>query len=120
VLQEFQAILVKVQQLAQEDNPMNFMFDHNDLPLHSSLPAIELCLLTPKLPGQVTSHFSKLSWKAQAYRKVFHTKCDSRYSAEIKRLTQFKKEHNLVKEMWGKHAHVSKVVDKDSSPSEIR
>jgi hypothetical protein len=99
---------------------MDFMFNHNDLPLHSSLPAIKLRLLTPKLPGQDTLHLSKLSWKAQANRKVFHIECDSRYSAEIKRLTQFAKEHNLVKEMWGKHAHVSKVVDKDLSPSEIR
>ncbi len=26
----------------------------------------------------------------------------------------------LVSEMWGKHAHVSEVVDQDSSPSEIK
>jgi hypothetical protein len=78
------------------------------------------CASDPKTPWTGHLHFSKLSWKAQANRKVFHVECNSRYSVEIKRLTQFAKEHNLVKDMWRKHAHISKVVDKDSTPSEIR
>jgi hypothetical protein len=46
--------------------------------------------------------------------------CDSRYSAEIKHLSQLAKESNIVKEMWGKHALISEVVDKDSTPSKIK
>ncbi len=73
-----------------------------------------------KLPGQDISHFNKLSWKAQVNRKAYHVECDSCYSAEIKRLTQLAKESNIVKELWGEHAHVSEVVDKDSTPGKIK
>jgi hypothetical protein len=51
---------------------------------------------------------------------VFHDECDSGYLAEIKRLTHFAKEHNIIKEMWGKHAHISEVMDKDSPPNKIK
>ncbi len=105
---------------AQEHNSTDFFFDFNDLPANSLLPAIELRLQNPKLPGQDTSHFNKLSWKAQVNRKAYHVECDSRYLAEIKRLTQLAKESNIGKELWGKHAHASEVVDKDSTPSEIK
>ena len=30
------------------------------------------------------------------------------------------KENNLVTKMWGKHAHVSEVIDKESTPSKIK
>jgi hypothetical protein len=72
--------------MAQEFDSLDYMFDLNDLPTHSTLLAIELRLVNPKLPGQDTLHFNNLSWKAQANRKVFHVECDSRYLAEIKRL----------------------------------
>jgi len=51
---------------------------------------------------------------------VFHAEGGSRYLAEIKHLAQIAKETNTVKSMWGKHAHISKVMHKDSSPSEIK
>ncbi len=120
ILYEFQEILEKAMKEAQEHDSTDFLFDFNDLPANSSLPAIELRLQNPKLPGRDTSHFKKLSWKAQVNRKAYHVECDSCYSVEIKRLTQLAKESNIVKEMWGKHAHVSEVVDKDSTPSKIK
>jgi hypothetical protein len=120
VLYEFQEILEKAMKEAQKHDSTDFLFDFNDLPANSSLPAIELCLQNPKLPGQDTSHFNKISWKSQVNRKAYHVECDSCYLAEIKRLTQLAKESNIVKEMWGKHAHVSKVVDKDSTSSKIK
>jgi hypothetical protein len=46
--------------------------------------------------------------------------CNHRFAAGIKKLTQLAKEANLVTKMWGKHAHISEVVDKDSTPSEIK
>jgi hypothetical protein len=42
------------------------------------------------------------------------------FAAEIKKLTQLAKEADLLAKMWGKHAHMSKVVDKDSTPSKIK
>jgi hypothetical protein len=46
--------------------------------------------------------------------------CDRRFAADIKKLTQLAKEADLVTKMWGKHAHICEVVDKDSTPSEIK
>jgi hypothetical protein len=106
--------------LEEESETADFHFDVNNLPKNSKLPAIELCQQNLKLPGQDTSHYNKLSWKAQASRKVFHVECDSCYLAEIKRLAQIAKEANIVKSMWGRHAHISEVVDKDSLQSEIK
>ncbi len=106
--------------MAQEYEPVDFIFDSNDLPPNSSLATIELCLQVPKLPGQDTLHFDKLSWNAQANRKEFYVECNSHYAKDIKKLAQIAKEVNIVKDVWGKHAHISKVVDKDSTPSKIR
>ncbi len=64
VLNELCDILSKSQAMAQEHEPMDFVFDSNDLSPYSSLPAIKLCLQLPKFPGQDTLHFDKLSWKA--------------------------------------------------------
>jgi hypothetical protein len=80
-----------------------------------------ICLQNPKLPGQDTSNYSKLSWRVQANQKVYHVECDHRFAANIKWLAQVvAKEANMVTKMWGKHAHVSKVVDKNSTPSKIK
>ncbi len=61
-----------------------------------------------------------LSWRAQANRKVYHVECGCRCPNNIKNLAQFAKDSKLVSEMWGKHAHGSKVVDKDSTPNKIK
>ncbi len=120
LLQEFCSILQEVQTLAQEIEPTNFIWAMEDLPSNSTLPAMELRLQNPKLPGQDTTHFDKLSWRAQANQKAFHVECDCRFAANIKKLTQLAKEANLATKMWGKHAHISEVVNKDSIPSEIK
>ena len=120
ILTEFRQILVKAQEQAQELDATEFFWDPLELPKHSSLPALELRLQNPKTPGHDTSQYNKLSWRAQANQKVYHVECDRRYAKDIKRLTQLAKDSKLVAEMWGKHAHVSKVVDQDSSPSEIK
>ncbi len=88
--------------------------------MDSTLPAMVIRLQNPKLPGQDTSNYSKLSWRVQANQKVYHIECDRRYAADIKRLAQVAKEANMVTKMWGKHAHVSKVIDKNSTPSKIK
>jgi hypothetical protein len=106
--------------MAQEVEPTDFFWPMEDLPSNSTLPALELHLQNPKLPGQDTSHFSKMSCRAQANQKAFHLECDRRFAANIKKLTQLAKESDLVTKMWGKHAHISEMVDKDSTPSEIK
>ena len=120
ILSELEDILTQALELEEESETADFQFDVNNLPKNSKLSAIELRQQNLKFPGQDTSHYNKLSWKAQVSRKVFHVECDSCYLAEIKRPAQIAKEANIFKIMWGKHGHISEVIDKDSSPSEIK
>ena len=108
--------------MAQESKATSILWPQEDLPKNSTLPAMELHLKNPKLSGQDTPHFSKLSWRAQANRKALHVhvECDRHHAADIRRLTQLAKEADLVSKKWGKHAHMREVVDKDSTPSEIK
>ncbi len=46
--------------------------------------------------------------------------CNRRFAANLKKPTQLSKEADLVTKMGGKHAHISEVVNKDSTPSEIK
>jgi hypothetical protein len=87
---------------------------------NSTLPAFELCLVNPKLPGQDTFHFNKLSWRVQANWKVYHVVCDRRFAKDIQRLMHYAKELDLVTKYWGRHTHVSKVVNKSLLPSKIK
>jgi hypothetical protein len=61
-----------------------------------------------------------MSWRAQANWEAFHLEYNRQFAADIKKLTQLAKESDLVTKMWGKHAHISEVVDKDSMPSGIK
>jgi hypothetical protein len=81
---------------------------------------MEIRLQNPKLPGQDTSDYSKLSWRVQANCKVYHVECNHKFATDIKRLAQVAKEANFVSKMWGKHTHVTKVVNKLSTPSKIK
>jgi hypothetical protein len=120
VLREFCEILMAAQEIAQEMDPSEFCCDPLNLPSNSSIPALELCLINPKLPSKETSQYNKLSWRAQANRKAYHVECDRCFATNIKQLAQLAKDSNYVSEMWGKHAHISEVVDNDSTPSEIK
>jgi hypothetical protein len=117
LLAELEDILTQAQVRAQEIDPTEFRWSADETPKNSSLPPIELRLQNPKLPGQDTSHYSKLSWRAQANKKVLHVECDKKFTSDIKHLMHYAKECGLVEEFWGRHAHISKVVDKGSSPS---
>ncbi len=83
-------------------------------------PIVPCWQLNSAFKYQDALYFDKLTWKAQANRKVFQVECNSRYAKDIKKLAQIAKNSNLVKDVWGKHTYISKVVDKDSTPSKIR
>ena len=117
---ELHEILTAAQSQIQEQDPTEFWWGLEDTAPNSSLPPLELCLQNPKLPGQDTSHFNKLSWWVQANRNVYHVECDSRFAKEIQRLMHYAKKMGLVTKFWRGHAHVSEVVDKLSSTSKIR
>jgi hypothetical protein len=89
ILDKFITILAQAQSFAhQEVDFTEFNWDVEDLPTDSTLPAMVICLQNPKLPGQDTSNYRKLSWRVQANRKVYHVECDRRYAANIKQLTR--------------------------------
>jgi hypothetical protein len=120
ILDKFLTILAQAQSFAQEEDFLEFNWGTDDLPNNSALPAMEIYLQNPKLPRLGTSNYSKLSWRVQASRKVYHVECDRRFAVDIKQLAQIAKEANFVTKMWGKHAHVSEVVNKSSTPSKIK
>jgi hypothetical protein len=120
LLEEYKMILMEAQTLAQNMQVDDFIFDPNDLPDNSTIPAIELRLQVPKLPGQDVSHFNKLEYRVQNNRRAYHVECDKKFSEAIKRLTQLAKEFHIVTDYWGKHAHLSEVADNASTPREIK
>jgi hypothetical protein len=61
ILDEFLTILAQAQSFAQEVDFTEFNWDEEDLPAGSTLPAMVIHLQNPKLPGQDTSNYSKLS-----------------------------------------------------------
>jgi hypothetical protein len=120
ILDKFCTILAQAQSFTQEDDNLEFNWNPEELPQNSTLPAMEICMQNPKLPGQDTSDYSKLSWRVQANHKVYNVECDRKFATNIKQLAQVAKEANFLSKMWGKHAHVTKVVNKLSTPSKIK
>jgi hypothetical protein len=88
ILDKFLTILAQAQSFAQEEDFLEFNWDVDDFPNNSTLPAMEIHLQNPKLPGLDTSNYSKLSWRVQASRKVYHVECDQCFAVDIKRLAQ--------------------------------
>jgi hypothetical protein len=96
ILDKSLTILAQAQSFAQKGDFTKFYWDVEDLPTDSTLPAMVIRLQNPKLPGQDTSNYSKLSWRVQANWKVYHVECNRRYAANIKGLAQVAKEVNMV------------------------
>jgi hypothetical protein len=65
-LAELGEILTEAQNQVQEHDPTEFWWGLENMAPNSSLPPLELRLQNPKLPGQDTFHFNKLSWQVQA------------------------------------------------------
>jgi hypothetical protein len=91
ILMELHEILTAAQSQVQEQDPTEFWRGLEDMAPNSSLPLLELRLQNPKLPGQDTSHFNKLSWWVQANWKVYHVECNSHFAKDIQRLMHYAK-----------------------------
>ncbi len=44
----------------------------------------------------------------------------TKHAAKMKTLVQMAKEYGTVKQYWGRHTHISKVRDQNSSPQEAK
>ena len=100
ILRELCTILTAAQDMVNASDPEEFLWAGIELPPNSLIPAIELRLMVPKLPGQDTSHYNKLSWRTQANRKAYHVEYERHAASEFKCLFQVAKDLNYVCEMW--------------------
>ena len=53
-------------------------------------------------------------------RRSWHLEVASKHAAKMKALVQFAKEQGCVEQLWGRHAHLSKVSDGNSSTREAK
>ncbi len=66
------------------------------------------------------STFNKLSSRAQYARKSWHLEVATKHATKMKGLVQMAKKYSIIKQFWGRHAHVSKVTDQKSTPREAK
>jgi hypothetical protein len=85
-----------------------------------SLPPMNLRVQNALLRGQEVTVFNRLSHHAQQARKSWHLEVDSRHASKMKALVECAKAYGKVEEMWGVHAHLSKVTDASSTAHEAK
>jgi len=84
------------------------------------IPGISICVQVPRLKGFDTSALDKLPYHVKENRKVLHIETDPEDEAYLKELIQFAKERNVLALFLGKRARLSEVMDKNSTPGEIK
>ncbi len=72
------------------------------------------------MKGFNTFALDKLPYHVKETRKVLHIETDLEDEAYLKELIQFAKKRNILSLFLGKCAHLSEVMDKDSTPGEIK
>ncbi len=83
-------------------------------------PEISICAQVLCLKGVDTSKFDKLPYHVRENQKAIHIEAKPEDEKELKDLFQFAKEQNIVSLCLGKRAHISKVMDAESIPGEIK
>ena len=83
-------------------------------------PEISIRLQVPRLKGVDTSNFDKLPYHVRENQKAIHIEAKPEDEKELKDLLQFAKEQNIVSLRLGKRAHISEVMDANSTPGEIK
>ncbi len=121
IIGELKMILMKAQDLAHDEDITKFDFSMDpDVPYEEKLPAINLRIQNAKLRGQDVSLFNKLSNRAQYARKSWHVKAASKFALRMKDLVQYAKDLGFVEKYWGKHAHLTEVMDDLSNLREAK
>ncbi len=123
ILAKLKRILPEAQRRVQDDlldiTMYDFTLDKGILD-GASLPEMNLCVQNLLLRGQEVTAFNKLSHWAQQACKSWHLEVDSQHAAKMKGLIQCAKEYGCVEEFWGIHAHLSKVIDENSTAREAK
>jgi hypothetical protein len=84
------------------------------------IPGISIRPQVPPLKGVDTKDFDKLPWHVKENRKALHMEAKPEDMQELKDLVQLAKECGIVALHLGKRAHVSEVMDNDSTSREIK
>ncbi len=74
----------------------------------------------PRLKGVDTKDFDKLPWHIKENRKALHVEAKPEDMQELRELVQLAKECGIMALCLGKRAHISKVMDNNSTPGEIK
>ena len=120
ILAELIKILLEAQSRSRNDyTKSDEIFDYtaHDFTLDEGigmgqlLPPMNLRVQNALLRGQEVTAFNRLSHHAQQARKSWHLEVDSRYARKMKSLVECAKFYGCVEEMWGPHAHLSKVTE---------
>ncbi len=114
ILAKLKTNLLEAQKRVQDDllniTTYDFTLDKGILD-GASLPEINFCVQNALLRGQEVTAFNKLSHWAQQACKSWHLEVNSQHVAKMKGVIQCAKEYGCVEEVWGIHAHLSKVTE---------
>ena len=84
------------------------------------IPDISIRSQVPRLKGVDVKDFDKLPWHVKQNRKALHVEAKPEDNQELTELVQLAKEVGLVDLRLGKRAHISEVMDNDSTSGEIK
>ncbi len=118
IMAELWKILLEAQRRASDNLLDTTIYDFtlgDGIQEGKSLPPMNLCVQIAMLKGLQVSAFNKLSHHAQQARKSWHLEVNSKYATKMKGLVQCAKEYGCIEEVWGCHAHLSKVTDAKST-----
>jgi len=84
------------------------------------IPEILIRAQVLRLKGVDTKDFDKLPWHVKKNREALHVEAKPEDMQELKDLVQLAKECGIVALCLGKRAHISEVMDNNSTPGEIK
>ena len=85
-----------------------------------TLPPMALRKQIPRIPGQITSDFQNLSFRAQMARRAWHVEVERRHVPSLLKLVEAAKSTGMIEAMWGRQAHITEAADINTSPGELK
>jgi hypothetical protein len=111
---ELTSLLEKVHQGMQDNLMLPEKFKH------AKIPEINIHQGIPKLPGQPGNHFRDYLQEMQEARQAHLIECNVKGIPFLWTLISYMKERKLAAPIWGRHVHITKMVDWDSPKGDIR
>jgi hypothetical protein len=109
--------LTDLQKKAHQELESNFMLPEEFE--HSKIPEINIQQGVLKLPGQPGSQFHDYSEEMQEARRAHLIKCNVQAIPFLRLLINYIKEHKLTTSVWGRHAHLTKTVVRNTPKGNV-